>query len=207
MKKGRGRPPSQETIEMRRIEEMFKNQPEHIKQADLTHQDGMLKNLDETEAKILSDYKSYPTVPHSHIFEMASVGDESLQGYDLLIIERDDSLKNDIQIDRQTGSNVTKENAAKIAKELCEKNKILLERMKPFGNLSKSETAKRIKAQWKDIPVESRQPGEENLACRGVDDFGSEPGKIPSVRTIERYIDIGSPFTQQRVRQGSGHKK
>ena len=186
---------------------MLKNPPHYINQADFSEPHTIIKSLDEAERQILSDYKSYPTISHSHIFEMASIGDESLQGYDLPIIARDDSLKNDIQIDRQTGSNVTKENAAKIAKELCEKNKILLERMKPFGNLSKSETAKRIKAQWKDIPVESRQPGEENLVCRGVDDFGSENGKIPSVRTIERYIDMGSPFTQQRVRQGSGHKK
>jgi hypothetical protein len=207
MKKGRGRPPNQETIERRRIEEMFKNPPQYINQADVSELHTIIKSLDEAERQMLGDYKSYPTISHSHIFEMASIGDESLQGYDLPIIARDVSLKNDIQVDRQKGSIETKENAKKIAIELCKKNKILLERMKPFGKLSKNQVALKIQTQWNHIPSELLQAGEEGLDRRGVEGFGSDNEKIPSLRTIERYIGIGSPFTQQKVRHGSWDKK
>jgi predicted HTH domain antitoxin len=207
MKKGRGRPPNQETIERRRIEEMFKNPPHYFNQADLDDQDAMLKNMDETKVIILSDYKSYPTVPHSHIFEMASIGDESLHGYESLIIKNNERLMDDIHIDRQTGSIATKENAHKIAIKLYEENKILLERMQPFGKLSKNQVATIIKSQWNHIPPEQRKEGEEDLDRRGVEGFGLDSKKIPSIRTIERHISLGSPFTQQKVRQSSRDKK
>jgi hypothetical protein len=202
MKKGRGRPPNQETLERRRIEEMFKNQPQYFNQADLDDQDAMLKNMDETKAKILSDYKSYPTVPHIHIFEMASIGDESLHGYESLIIQNNERLMDDIQIDRHTGSMETKENAHKNAIKLCKQNKILLSRMKPSGNLSKNQVATIIKSQWNHIPPEQRKDGEEDLDRRGVEGFGLDSKKIPSIRTIERHIDLGFPLIMQKVRQG-----
>ncbi len=207
MRKGRGRPPNQKTIEMHRIEEMFKNSPKHSKKAKLDEQNAMLKNMDEIKLKILSDYKSYPTVPHSHIYEMASIGDESLNGYESLIIQRDERLMADIRINRQTGSQETQSNSLKTAKTLCEKNRILLSRMKPSGNLSKNQVATKIKSQWDHIPPEQRKEGEEDLVNRGVEGFGVDSKKIPSVRTIERHIDSGFPFLKQKVRQGSWIKK
>ena len=207
MKKGRGRPPSQETIERHRIEEMFKNRPQHIKQADFDDQDAMLKSMDAACRDLLSHYKSYPTIPQSHIYEMASIGDEAMHSYESLIIQNNERLMDDIHIDRQKGSQETQSNSQKTARALCEKNKILLERMQPFGRLSKNQVASIIQSQWEYIPTESRQAGEENLKCRGILGFGSNSKKIPSIRTIERYISLGSPFTQQKVRQGSRDKK
>jgi hypothetical protein len=73
MKKSRGRPPSQQTIERHRIIEMLKNPPQYINQAEVSELHTIIKSLDEAERKMLGDYKSYPTISHSHIFEMALI--------------------------------------------------------------------------------------------------------------------------------------
>ena len=126
MKKSRGRPPRQETLVRRHVLTVLSGT---ITQDEKLIQDNMLCNMAKTEKEIISHYKSYPTIAKSHIFAIASIGDESLHGYESLIIQNNERLMDDIHIDRQTGSIETKENAHKIAINLCEKNKILLERM------------------------------------------------------------------------------
>ncbi len=204
MKKSRGRPPRQETLVRRHVLTVLSGT---ITQDEKLIQDNMLCNMAKTEKEIISHYKSYPTIAQSYIFAIASIGDESLQGYELSIIERDKRLMNQVQNYHQKGSQETQLNSQKTAQELCEKNSILLSRMKPAGKLSKNRVASIIESQWKCVPPELRKDGEEDLDRRGVDVSGSDRKKIPSIRTIERYIDLGSTFTKEKVRQGSRDKK
>jgi hypothetical protein len=169
--------------------------------------DVILRNLEDAESEVLSDYESYPTIPRSHIYEMASLGDESMIGHEGLILERDSKLRQDAISNRHKGGDERKQIANSRAKLLCEKNRILLEKMKPLGRLSKNRVATIIQDQWNDIPLGNRLPGEEGMDRRGIEDLGINAGKIPSVKTIERYIDFGSFFSQHGVRQSSFIKK
>jgi hypothetical protein len=207
LKKGRGRPPSQETLEKRQVYELLKTIPKHITQEEKDSQDVMLRNLEDAENEVLSEYESYPTIPQSHIYEMASLGDESMVGHEDLILERDIKLRQDAISNRHKGGDESKQIANNRAKLICEKNRILLEKMKPLGHLSKNHVATIIYDQWDRMPLGNRQPGEENMDRRGVEDLGMNASKIPSIRTIERYIDCGSPFSEYRVRQSSSIKK
>jgi hypothetical protein len=204
MKKGRGRPPSQETLVRRQVIDVLSGT---ISKEEKLDQERMLCNMAKTEKEILSHYKSYPTIAKSHIFEMASIGDESLQGYEFSIIEQYKGLMNQIQSNRKEGSIENKINSQQTAKKLCEKNRILLSRMRPYGNLSKNHIAKKIHSQWDCIPPELRKEGEEDLLHRGVDVSRSDSKKILSIRTIERYIDLYSTYTKEKVRQASLDKK
>jgi len=206
-KKGRGRPPSQETLEKLRMEELLKNKPDYLSNVKNGWQDAMLRSMEDSEREVLRNFESYPTIPRSHIFEMASLGDESMVGHEDLILERDNKLRQDAVRNRHKGGDESKQIANNRAKLLCEKNRILLEKMKPLGRLSKNRVATIIHDQWNDMPFGNRQPGEESMERRGVEDLGINAGKIPSVKTIERYIDFGSPFSQHRVRQSSFIKK
>ncbi len=206
-KKGRGRQPSLETLENQRVDELFKTSPHHMSHEKADSLDAMLRNLEDAESEVLSDYESYPTIPRSHIYEMASLGDESMAGHEDLILERDSKLRQDAISNRHKGGDESKQIASDRAKLLCGKNRFLLEKMKPLGRLSKNRVATIIHDQWDRMPLGNRQPGEENMDRRGLEDLGMNAGKIPSIRTIERYIDCGSPFSQHRVRQSSSIKK
>jgi hypothetical protein len=207
LKKGRGRPPSRETLEKQRVDELLKNIPKHLTQEDRDSLDAILSSMEDAERKLLSDYEAYPTVPRSHIFEMASVGDESMIGYEHLILEQENKLIQQAIRNRHKGGAEYHQNTNIRATQLCEKNRILLEKMKPLGHLSKNRVATIIHEQWDRMPLGNRQPGEEFMDRRGLEDSGKNASKIPSIRTIERYIDCGSPFRQHRVRQSSSIKK
>jgi hypothetical protein len=198
LKKGRGRPLSQETLEKRRVDELLKNINKPISLEEIAWRDSMLSSLEEAESELLSDYKSNPTIPRSHIFELASLGDESMLGYEDLILERDNKLRQAVISNRHKGGDEYHQNTKSRAKLLCEKNRILLGKMKPNGHLSKNKVATKIHEEWDRIPSGNRQLGEEGMDRRGVEDLGINASKVPSVRTIERYIDLGSSFSHKK---------
>ncbi len=207
----KGRKPKQETLELRasvqRIEEMLANVPKHIKQEKSADMDSLFESLDSACAEILSDYRGAPSYPHDHIFKMASLGHELLSGYEEGIIKNDADLKEKIDSYRRSGGENYKKDANAKAFELCIKNRILLGRLAPIGPLSLSDVAKKIQNQWNCIPPDSRMPGEEKLERRGIRGTGASGTRIPSTKTIERYIQAASPFIQHRVRQSSRTKK
>lgn len=211
MKKGRGRPPKPETLERRelesRMEQFFSSAPSRIKQQNSDHLFEWLAGMDRAKDEILHDYLGYRNFTHAHIFNMASLGHELLSGHEHVILEEDSRLHQDAGGYRDTGGKVREKDATANAVALCQKNRILLERVKPLGPLSPTSAAKIIRSQWSHIPPESRTPAEKGLDCRGVVWAGKKDGHVPSIKTIVRAIEKESPFLQHRKRQSSGPKK
>jgi len=192
MRKGRGRPPSQETLARRHVLTVLSGT---ITQDEKLIQDNMLCNLAKAEKEILSHYKSYPTIAKSHIFEMHSLDHESMIGHEKSIIQKDKAFINAAKVARRLGGRHHHQTREIISKSLIENNKILLSKMKPFGRLSKHFVAKKIHSEWTYISPKNKLQGEENLKSRGVKGFGLDSNKKLCVKTIERYIDIGVLLT------------
>jgi hypothetical protein len=211
VKRRRGRLPKPDTVESReserRMEQIRSSAPTFAQQQLRNELASWLTSLDLAEKAILSDYSGYPNIPRDHIFEMASLGDEALSGHEEKVQKKGAACLQNADKFRRSGGDARKDIAAARDTELCQKNRVLLERVKPLGPLTTTSAAKKILAQWNHIPPESRAPGEEKLERRGVPEKGQDGGKIPNIRTIVRAIQRGSPFPQHRKRQTSWPKK
>jgi hypothetical protein len=97
MKKPRGRPPSPDTLEMRRMDAMLKSMPEHLPkltEAEKSMLDESFAHNEKIRQEILKNFKYGSTTPDDHAYSMASIGDESLIGYEQKILDADDEYKN-----------------------------------------------------------------------------------------------------------------
>ncbi len=177
---------------------MLANVPARVSQQNSSELVEWIASMDRTKDEILSDYHSYPTIPHDHIFEVASLGDDALSGHEERILKNEAKLHQDAVEYRNLGGEEREKSTSARDTELCQKNRILLERVRPFGPLSLTSAAKIIQSQWTCIPPESRVPGEEKLDRRGVAWTGEDATKIPGIRTIVRAIEKASPFPQHR---------
>ena len=169
----RGRPPSEATIEKRRIEEFLKNPPAHIpplNEDEKREMDSMLDSLNNAEREILRQYRPSATIPKSHAYEMASLGDESLQGLESEIIARDQQYQIDAESTRSKGGRARGNEPNFRAHRLAEINEDLIEKINS-GEISSGEAARRIHNRWQERGI----PGISQL----------------SQKTLERYIKRG----------------
>ena len=171
----RGRPPSEATIEKRRIEEFLKNPPAHIppmNEGERRVMDSMLDSLNKAEREILRQYRTSPNIPKSHAYEMASLGDESLQGFESEIIARDQQYQLDAETRRFNGGLVRENEANGEAHRLAGANKDLVKEIQS-GQLTIGRAAQKIHDRW---------------STRGVPSKGKNKDKRPSLRTIKRHL-------------------
>ena len=203
--KKRGRPKSAATLETERIEEMLQNTPAYLPKITAEKKNQLLESIAHGEAirlEILKTYKTSATIPDDHAYQMASLGDESMIGYEQQVIQRDARYQQQAKALRAAGVLKVRKTAARRAKELCDKNRVLLETMKPFGHLTLSDVASKIRRDWSNVHPHSLMPGETGkLTERGI------VGDPPSIRTIKNYIQQASPFPEQRVGKTSLRKK
>ena len=195
--KKRGRPKSAATLERERIEEILKNTPVYLPKITAKKKKQLLESIAHGETirlEILQTYKTSATIPDDHAYQMASLGDESMIGHEREVIQRDERYQQQAIAFRAAGVRIVSGTATGRAKVLCEKNRVLLELMKPFGNLTLSDVARKIRRDWANLHPHSLMPGETGkLKDRGL------LGDPPSIRTIKNYIRQASPFPQQRV--------
>lgn len=167
IKKNRGRPPSAETIERRCIEEMLNNRPAHLpKMTDKEKQqaEDSFNASEIIRKQILSDIKTSVIIPDEHAYAMASLGDESLEGYEEKIIKQDTEYRKLIKEIRANGTRGTRVNAEKKIGELYEKNKSLIDKIKPYGPLTINGVARKIIMEWPRRGVVSDQaPSERTI--------------------------------------------
>lgn len=178
--KKRGRPPSQKTLEKRRIDEMLRNPPEHIRAFQAVRgqdRDMRALNGEEVRLQLLKDYKHSATTPNQHAYDMASVGEDPNSAYETSILNNDLLYQEQTDANQFAGGQAMRANAQHLANKLWEKNKTLLERSAPLGRVSHSHAANIILNDWKN---------------KG---FGGPP---PTERTIRRYIKLGSPYKEER---------
>ena len=164
----RGRPKNAETLELERIEAMFKNRPAHIK--PLTKQERkkietQLAASKKIEEELIADYG--PTIPHRLIFELASLGDESMFGHEDKVIGRYDKLIAAEKSGQLNGARVTAQKAHGRAKAFWDKNPDLFEAMGRPRNAN--TTAQRIIDNW---------------SSRG------DGGEVPSINTIKNWYKL-----------------
>ena len=177
-KKRRGRPPSAATIERRRAEAMLKNLSAHAPQITRAERQQAEESFyaDEIIRKeILKDYKHSATIPDEHAYAMASLGDESLKGYEYVIVSRDDEYRRATEESRRDGAKATRDAADKWIKALLKKNKSLTGKIKPTGPHTIRGVAKIIVDEWD-------HRGVVEWELRGVG------GKIPSEKTIRNHL-------------------
>lgn len=185
----RGRPAGPATLERRRIDELMESPPAHIPRLTAVEQAELEKSFAANERvrkQILKEYKYGATTPNAHAYDMASLGDESLQGHEHAILARDREYK-EVADRARLKSSVQKRNTTDTqACKVCEHFRTLLSRAKPLGPLSRSDVARRMQSRW---------PPDGSL------------GAVPSERTLRDWIRRGSPFAEHRVGSVSREKK
>ena len=179
LKRNRGRPKSLLTLER-----MFAQMPPHLSSEDselMQILKASRSQVDEVERQILRDYKYDASVPDSHAYAMASVGDEAMEGYDSIILAEDEAHRRRIARQRQSGSDTKKQNANYRAAKVMAKNKVMLSEFLCARGKSIHAVAKKILVEWDYVSVEQRIR-EETITARG------DGGPVPSHRTLRDWI-------------------
>ena len=166
----RGRPLCAATIEKQRIEDLLTNPPSHIRpmtKEERREMDSMLDSFDKAEKEILREYRTSVTIPKSHAYEMASLGDESLNGFESEILARDKQYLINAERSRTKGGQGRGNELKFRARRLAEINQDLIKKVES-GEISVGEVARRIHSRWlkRGVPGTSR----------------------PSQKTLERHI-------------------
>jgi len=162
----RGRPVSEGTIEKRRIKELLENPPAHVRpmsEGERREIDCMLDSFGKVEKEILRQYRTSATIPKSHAYEMASLGDEALQGFESAIVSRDQQYQVDAGRARSKGGQARGEEPSFRAQKVAEINKDLIEKVKS-GEMRFGEAARRIHDRWETRGAPGfRQPSKKTL--------------------------------------------
>ena len=164
--KKRGRPISGGTIEKRRLKKLLENPPAHVRpmgEEERREINSMLDSFEKAEKQILRQYRTSATIPKSHAYEMASLGDESLQGLESAIIARDAQYQIDAARTRSKGGQARGNEPSSRAQELAEINKDLIDKVNS-GEISAGEAARLIHNRWHTRGLPSlRQPSQKTL--------------------------------------------
>ena len=179
VKRNRGRPKSLLTLER-----IFAQMPPHLssEESELMQKfKASMSQIDEVERQILRDYKYDASVPDSHAYAMASVGDEAMEGYDSIILAKDEEHRQRIARQRQSGADTTKQNANYRAAKVTAKNKVMLSEFLYARGETIYAVAKKILVEWDYVSAEQRIR-DETITARG------DGGPVPSHRTLRDWI-------------------
>lgn len=168
-KKKRGRPKTEQTIEMERIEEMLRNPPPHIRNSTLTPFPFDHKQAEEIEKQMLKDHKS-PPMPSNIVYEIESAGPENMTHAEIqaTVAEYDRVAKNIHQGQITGGKTIANRAVERIAKVL-QKNSDIAEKV-ASGSWSVTRAANKIHEEW-----DARGDGQ----------------KKPSTKTLRRWLKMG----------------
>jgi hypothetical protein len=188
-KRPRGRPAGPSALERRRVEELLRSPPAHIPRMTAAERAELEESFvadERVRRQILKAYKHGATTPDAHAYDMASLGDESMEGHEAEVIARDHTYKEIADDARGKGGHKNRKKADRRAALVCEHFRGLLSRAVPLGPLSRSEVARRMQHRW---------PSDGRL------------GKLPSEKTLRNWIERGSPFAEHRVGKVLSGKK
>lgn len=185
MTKPRGRPPSEATLEMRRMEAMLKSMPEHLPkltEAEKSMLDESFAHNEKIRQEILKTFKHGRTTPDDHAYAMASIGDASMIGHEQEILDADDEYARRAKQYREEGTRTTRNNKVNRQEVIRGINHKLISKTQSSGTYTVYRVAKMIYDQWDSILPAQKLPGEDSLARRG------DGQDRPSVTTISRWI-------------------
>jgi hypothetical protein len=164
--KKRGRPKSKLTLERERQEKMFS---EIRKAHPLTKEqkefyETMEINGEEVRKQILKDFKTHKIIPDDHAYTMASLGDDSLIGYENQIIADDNYYQQKIKESTARGGEILSLEADKRALTVWDKNRDLLARMNRATNkLTLNGATGIILDNWDKRGDGSKKPSENSI--------------------------------------------
>ncbi len=160
----RGRPKSAKTLERERTEAWLKNPPAHIlpmTKEERQWWDDFIKNSEEAQRAILAGHS--PLLPHSLIYDLESLGDESMHGYEKIILDKFEEYKNKEIAGRINGADETASQADIMAQRLWKKNGDLARRIQS-GNLTLNGASKIIHDDWANKGVEGGKPSLKTIS-------------------------------------------
>lgn len=144
----RGCPKNDQTLERERIEALFNDRPVYIPQmieGGNQWLEDFINSSEEVKRSILELYS--PSLPHSLIYELESLDDESMHGFQQSILDRHFKRQREISDGKIAGAEQTKANAESRATEVWSKNIALAKRIES-GNLTLNGASKIIEDQW-----------------------------------------------------------
>lgn len=146
--KKRGRPKIQSTIDKENQDKLFSEIRSHhrLTEEEEKFYEKMLKNGEEVRQQILKDFKTHKMIPDDHAYTMASLGDESLEGFENKIIAQDNYYQEKIKSSTARGGETLSLEADRRALAVWNKNKDLLARIK--NKLTLNGAASIIRDNW-----------------------------------------------------------
>jgi hypothetical protein len=182
-----GRPLGKATLEKQRIEKMMRTIPAHLprltdeEQAELEES---FKHNEKIRLEILKTYKYGSWTPDEHAYNMASLGDESFEGYEQKVLDDDARYSQQAKKIRNDAGGTNKRKAQPRQDKVMEINKSLIEKIDKSSTYNTNRIATMIHEQWTSMNSLHRLATEDkNMPFRG------DGGKQVSIRTIERWLE------------------
>jgi len=160
----RGRSKGSETLERERVEALLKNPPTYtlsITEQEKQRWNDFINNSEEAQRTILEDCS--PLLPHSLIYALGSLGDESMHGVEKIILDKFATYKNKETTGRIKGADETASQADVNAERLWTKNSVLARRIQS-GNLTLNGASKIIFDDWENKGIEGGRPSIKTIS-------------------------------------------
>jgi hypothetical protein len=193
MKRNKGRPPKEATIARRQAAAALNQVSVMMTPQERVEAETMVRNGARIEQLQRSPFKCYRNLSHDLRDELAiASSDEGMTESEWSRITSEfNNVLGEIKKAREEGGRIVQQQAVTAATLLCEQNHVLIKKIRPLGRFSLSQIANLIRTHWDSLPKELRQAGEDSLTRRGIQGFGWGADRVPSVRTIERYVKSG----------------
>lgn len=168
---------------------MLRDRPGHLAPLSATHKAAaakMARSYERAKQQILKAFKYGAITPDRHAYEMASVGDEALEGHETAILQRDsDYLAREAMV-RTKGHQKRSTNTQNRAELACTYFAGTLARTRPLGHLSLSAAAGYMRLRW---------PSDGSL------------GEKPTAQTLCNWIKRASPYPGHKLMKTMRKKK
>lgn len=154
----RGRLPTEQTKETKRINDMLANSPSHISdlEPDVCGQN-LIQGLEESRKTLLEGYS--PTIKRDLVYRLHNFLEDYPNQYPHPEAVKEYKLKvRAVKDGQKEGGKQTQEKAKRFAEMLLGKNKDLLDRRKPKGNLTVHGIATIIYDEWPKRGIEGEKP-------------------------------------------------
>jgi len=183
----RGRKPGPDLLEKRRIDAELQHRPLHLpipSKQKILGVNSWLEQSEKIRQKILKEFKHGVWTPDEHAYQMASLGDDTLD-----IGTKEEILKNKYKYSRVAKSIRSKAGRSTAAKHadrkiaVLEINRHLIAKISTGSRYNIHSVAGMIRSQWDSLTPAQRLTDESALERRG-------DGKAPvALRTIERWLE------------------
>jgi hypothetical protein len=185
--KKRGRPLSKEKSEKLRLKKLMSELPPYLPRLSADEKAQLEEDYKHNKKvclEILETYKHGSWTPDEHAYKMASLGHESLEGYEQQIIDDDDRYSRLAKKIRRDAGAENKRKAEIRKGKVMEINKALIEKINNSDSYNIHRVATMIYQQWTSMSAVHRLAAEDKkMSCRG------DGGMPASVRTITRWLE------------------